>query len=118
MMGESGFRKCYKMLRVCFAVGIAITMGNILSLFVRPAAPHLVTSLIDGVVTWPKWALIPFAIFHGYIWCGHWSVIVFYLSLLLTYITAVHNMLESLKCATSSVDLFTSTILVFYKFWE
>ena len=79
-----------------FYVGPLVVTLNTVTLFRNPAAPHLLTSMIPGIKSRPKWQLLPFATVHVYIWCTQWATMYFYAFIAIAYSTALLNMLSCL----------------------
>ena len=78
-------------------VGVAVVSLNTSTLFMRPNAPHLLTSLIPEVEAVRKWKIIPVALIQCYIWCAQWSTIYIYCTFFMTHIYTAQNALEILK---------------------
>ena len=90
-------RRFGRFMKGVMCVGVAVVSLNTMSMFRRPNAPHLLTSLIPDVTTVPKWKLIPVAMFQCYIWCTQWSTIYFFCTFFMCHICTAQNALEILK---------------------
>ena len=78
-----------------------ICFMDLLSVFMQPGSPSLLSSVVPNANQLEKWKVIPFAVIQGYIWYSGWSVCLVVALQLLAYMNGVGWTCNRLKRSPS-----------------